>query len=259
MNEFKVITSAAAIHLNARQAKNVAISGNQSMEIFLTDSENGDEGWIVIAMNATGGYRICMSSQFTETSGDQQICTDANAVNMIHWFNAYGTLGYSVSVKQGYIAKKSQQYILPISGAKVGTTAGWIIDAANNISLATLPASQTSSTLVLPVSIPLKVGSVIAGFSVIGQVESAGNAATLACELRKHTAAAADVVDASIGSLAANVSVTADAIISATNASRGSLAEVVAADETYYFLITCTTGSSTDIALQGVTITISEL
>jgi K+-transporting ATPase c subunit len=107
--------------------------------------------------------------------------------------------------------------------------------------------------------VPLKVGNIITGFSVIGQIESGGNTATLTCELRKHTAAAADVADASVSGLDANISVTADAILSATNASKIGLAETVAADETFYFLITATTAGSTDIALQGVTLTISEI
>ncbi len=259
MDDFNLISSAAAIHLNARSGKNAAIIGNQSMEIFLTDSQDGDEGHIVIAVDGTGGYRICMSSQFSEASGGEQICGDANAVNYIHWFNVHGTLGYSVSVKPGYLKRTLQRYVLPMTGSKAGTGAGWVVAAANNTSLVTLPASSTASTLVLPVLLPLKVGSVITGFSVIGQIESAGGAVTLSCELRKHTAAAADVADATVGGLAANVSVTADAILSATNASKTGLAEVVAADETFYFLITASTAGSTDIALQGVTITISEL
>lgn len=163
-----------------------------------------------------------------------------------------------VGETQKFVVNDSVQYVLPMTGAKVGTTAGWVVNAGNNTSLATLPASQTSSTLVIPIAYPLKVGTTIKGFSLIGQVESAGGAVAITAELRKHTAAAADVADATVGSLSTNVSVTADAALSATNASRGGLSEVVAANETFYLLVTGTTAASTDVALQGITLTIIE-
>lgn len=157
-----------------------------------------------------------------------------------------------------FVVNDSVQYVLPMTGAKVGTTAGWVVNAGNNTSLATLPASQTSSTLVIHIAYPLKVGTTIKGFSLIGQVESAGGAVAITAELRKHTAAAADVADATVGSLSTNVSVTADAALSAANASRGGLSEVVAANETFYLLVTGTTAAATDVALQGITLTIIE-
>lgn len=140
------------------------------------------------------------------------------------------------------------------SHAKIGATSGWAVNAADDLGLlATCPASQTNSTLVMPIS-GLKVGDKITAFSVVGQIESAGGTVTLDADLRKMTAAAADVADASVGTIT-QISVTADAIISA---SKTGLTEVVAADETFYVLLTATTAASTDIALQGVTITISE-
>jgi hypothetical protein len=132
------------------------------------------------------------------------------------------------------------------------------VNAGNNISLATLPASQTNSTLVIPISCALRVGSRITGFSIIDQVESAGNTATITADLRKHTAAATDVSDASVGAFAAPASLTADAILSATNASKTGLSETVGADETFYILITGTTAAATDIAIQGIVLNLSE-
>ena len=148
--------------------------------------------------------------------------------------------------------------VIPITGAKAGATAGWVVNAGANVSLSTLPASQTNSTLVIPVSCALRVGSRITGFSLIGQVESAGNTATITADLRKLTAAAADVADASVGAMSGVASFTADGILSAANASKTGLTEVVGADETFYILITGTTAAATDIALQGVVINLSE-
>ncbi len=140
------------------------------------------------------------------------------------------------------------------TGAKIGTTAGWTIQTNDNLGLiATCPASRAAATLVIPIP-GLKVGNKITAFSVVGQIESAGNTVTLDADLRKHTAAAGDVTDASVGAIT-QISVTADAIISS---SKTGLTEVVAADETFYVLLTATTTALTDIALQGITVTVSE-
>ncbi len=140
------------------------------------------------------------------------------------------------------------------TGAQIGTTAGWAIQQNDNLGLAaTCPASKTVATLVIPIP-GLTVGDKITAFSVVGQIESAGNTVTLDADLRKHTAAAADVSDASVGSIT-QISVAADTIISS---SKTGLTEVVAADETFYVLLTATTTVLTDIALQGITITVSE-
>jgi len=163
-----------------------------------------------------------------------------------------------VGTVEKFVVNANSTYVLPLTGAKVGATAGWVVNAGANTSLTTLPASQTGSTLIVPINYPLKIGATITGFSVIGQIESAGGTVTITAELRKHTAAAADVADATIAGLASNVSVTADAALSATNAVKTGLTEVVAANETFYLLITATTAGSTDIALQGITLTVTE-
>jgi hypothetical protein len=157
----------------------------------------------------------------------------------------------------GSVVRAAQKRI--ISGySKVGATAGWVVGggAVNTGLTATCPQSQTASTLVVPVR-GLKVGDTITSFHLIGQIESAGGTVTVDADLRKLTAAAADVADASVGAIT-QLSVTADAIMSATNTNKASLTEVVAADETFYVLLTATTGASTDIALQGIAITVTE-
>lgn len=143
-----------------------------------------------------------------------------------------------------------QRKIILVRGAKVGATVGWVVAAADNLGLmATLPASQTASTLVVPFP-NLRVGDTIRSFHLIGQVESAGQTVTIDAALRKITAAAADVVDAAVASMT-QLALTADAILSATNTEK-TLSEVVVDGVTYYFLITVTNGSATDIALQGL-------
>lgn len=166
----------------------------------------------------------------------------------------------ATSATQWYVnpnADGSETIIVPIAGnAKVGATAGWVITAGTNIDHATLPASQTDATLV--VGIPgLNVGDIVTAFAVCGQVESAGNNVTLVASLRKLTNAAADNTDAEIAT--DNVgTLTADTILSAANLG-GSLgtAEVVAADEKIYLLLTGTTGGSTDIDVSHATVTVT--
>jgi hypothetical protein len=136
------------------------------------------------------------------------------------------------------------------AGGKVGATAGWSVnDAANRAGLAKLPASQTASTLVVPIS-GLVVGQVLTGYTVRGQVESAGGAVTLDAALRSLTVAAADLTDAAVTSGAiTQVAVTADT--SVASAVTG-LALTIAAGVTYYLLLTGTTAGSTDIDLASI-------
>jgi hypothetical protein len=140
---------------------------------------------------------------------------------------------------------------------KAGTTAGWVVKAASNIDLATVPASQTASTLVVPIP-ELKRGNRIVGFSLIGQIESAGNAVTLDADLRKESAVAADVADASVGTMT-QVSVTADTALTTTNTQKDlTTDELVEDGENFYMKLTATTGASTDIALQSIVIDYQE-
>lgn len=139
-------------------------------------------------------------------------------------------------------------------GAKVGGTAGWVVGAANNLPyLATLPASQTGSTLIIPIT-GLNLGDVISGFRVVAQIESAGNTVTLDGDLRATTNVAAEPTDASIGTMT-QVSVTAD---TAASQAKTGLSEIVTSGKTYYLKLTGTTAASTDIILQACEITVNE-
>lgn len=169
---------------------------------------------------------------------------------------------YATSATKWYTeerADSSETIIIPIAGnAKVGATAGWVITGGTNIDHATLPASQTNSTLV--VGVPgLKVGDIVTAFAVAGQVESAGGNVTLVASLRKLTNAAADNTDAEIAT--DNVgTLTADTILSSANlgATLGT-AEVIAADEKIYLLLTGTTAASTDIDVTHLTVTVTRV
>ena len=155
-------------------------------------------------------------------------------------------------------AEKSSTLVVSAANAKAGATAGWVVGAGDDKSLTTLPASKTSSTLVVPIS-GLQVGDIITGFYGVGQIESAGNTASISIDLRKHTAAAADVSDASVDAMDAPLSVTADTIISSANSASPTLTETVGADESFYFLVTATTAASTDIALQALVLNITRI
>lgn len=137
--------------------------------------------------------------------------------------------------------------------AKLGASSDtWVVRAAANTWLSTVAASKTAATLIIPLT-GLKVGDVITGYDLIGQIESGGNTVTLDAALRKHTAAAADVDDAAVtGGSMTQVSVTADTTLNADNTKLTLASPVtVANDQTFYLLLTATTAASTDIALQG--------
>jgi hypothetical protein len=134
------------------------------------------------------------------------------------------------------IVRASQTFQLGRGGtAKAGTTAGWTVNAGNNLgTIATVAASQTNATLV--VAIPnLHVGDTITGFSVYSSINSAGGAVTLDANLRTLTiAAGATATDASVASIT-QVSVSA---ATASTATKSGLSSVVAAGVNYYLLLT---------------------
>lgn len=150
----------------------------------------------------------------------------------------------------GSVTRTSQVYHFPANFGKAGATAGWT--TANNTGVALCPASQTASTFTI--ALPLKQGSIITSFKVSGQMESAGNTLTLDADLRATTAAAADLTDASVGAIT-QISKTADYLI---NDSKTGLSHTVIAGNSYYVLFTATTAAATDIALQGVEVTVTE-
>jgi hypothetical protein len=139
------------------------------------------------------------------------------------------------------------------TGAKVGASSGWAVAAGDDLPyLATLAASNTAATLIVPVN-GLHLGDTITGFKVVAQIESAGNTATLDANLRATTNVAAEPTDASIGSIT-QVTATADTAVSSEATG---LTEVVVSGKTYYLKLTGTTAASTDVILQACEITVT--
>jgi hypothetical protein len=135
---------------------------------------------------------------------------------------------------------------------KVGATAGWVINAADDIALmATLAQSRTANTLVVPID-NLQLGDRITGFYPVGRVASAGNTATLTMNLRRQTAGAASIADASLISTGA-ISFTANTELGRVGALAMDQLDVqVGVGQSHYFLLTGTTAASTTFALQGI-------
>lgn len=141
-----------------------------------------------------------------------------------------------------------RQILINAQAGKAGATAGWT--TATNTGSAKCAASATAGTFVVGID-GLQIGDVITGYTVYGQIEGDATV-TLDVDLRKLTAAAADLTDASVGAIT-QVSTSVDAIV---NASKTGLSETVGAGESFYFLCTATTAAGTDVDLQGFVISV---
>lgn len=173
--------------------------------------------------------------------------------------NDSGTAILAVSGTSVSTLTRTAQKRLITAGAKVGATSGATVNHADNLnSLFRVPASQTASTIVIPIN-GLKVGDIITSYHLVGQIESAGGVCTVDAALRKQTAAAADNTDALVtGGSMTQLSVTADTIMSSTNTAKSVTADTVGADEAFYLLVTVTTAASTDVDALAVAIVVTE-
>ena len=157
--------------------------------------------------------------------------------------------------------KRSKRRLLVNDRAKVGAASGWTVGAATNVSrMATMAASQTAGTLVVPIH-GLFWGDRITGYHLIGQIESAGNAVTIDAALHEAIAAAADISAGAVsGSSMTQLSVTADTQVDRSNAYKElTTPKVVGEMGVLYLLITATTLGSTDIDLLGVAIEVEQM
>lgn len=263
--------------LTIRPGESVTYSATESTFVgvaFFERSANGGQSWETMEAatdaSLTGGmvtnnstsdqafrFRVTQKGA-TAVSGTLAVSVAINVATLYEFKNRAGAVVFSITDEGiSLLTRVNRKIIVNAAGqAKVGTTAGFEVAHANNISLVTCPASQTASTLVVPIPV-LKTGDTITGFHLAGQIESAGGAVTIDAVLRKHTAAAADVADASVGAIT-QLAVTADTIMSSANTRKAELSEVVGTDETFYVLITATTAAATDIALQGIAVEITE-
>jgi hypothetical protein len=220
---------------------NYVVSGTFVGTVVLESSENAGQSWETIA------------SKTAAASGSVLVSTQSSSGLIYRWRCSAFTSGTIVTSIYESSFNDYKKLVVPFAGlAKAGATSGFAVAPADDISLVTCPAAKTASTCVLPL-VGLQPGQIIKGLYLVGQIESAGNTATVDANLRKHTAAAADVADASVGSIA-QISVTADAIIGPANSAFEGLSEVVDIDETFYVLVTATTAASTDVALQSVVV-----
>jgi len=112
----------------------------------------------------------------------------------------------------------------------------------------------------LIVTIPTTVAETtrIIGYQLIGQVESAGNTASLTSSLIVTNAVASDPVEVVLGDNL-SLSFTADTELGATSASSGYINYVSKPDDVIHFYITGTTAASTDIVLQGIILYYEEI
>ena len=153
------------------------------------------------------------------------------------------------------VMKRALQTLFKYTAAKVGATAGWVVGAANDQGkLATLPASQTNATLIVPLD-DFETGDQIVGFHVNGSIQSGGGTATLTAALRKLTRQAngAAAVDSLIQAFAAPVSVTANTALGLSNAALVLTTPYsVVEGETYYLLLTATTAAGCAAEIQTV-------
>ncbi len=239
-----------------------------TQQVTAVTASDGAKGVALPAASLTTGPLLVINTVATATLLVYPVAGGNDNINGLAEDLAF-TLGpgraawfIPVSATQWYtpeVGNASVEIIIPIAGnAKVGATAGWVITGGTDIDHATLPASQTASTLV--VGIPgLQVGDVVTAFAVGGQVESAGGNVTLVASLRKVTNVAADNTDAEIAT--DNVgTLVADTKLSSANLGATLVTpEVMAADEKLYLLLTGTTAGSTDVDITHLTVTVTRV
>jgi hypothetical protein len=264
--------------LTVKPGQSITYSGTAATFVgigYFERSRNQGAGWATVASatdtdiasgtikNESGHdewyrFRVAQKDALTAVSGSLAVSVGDNDDTILQYLDADNNVLLKLTEGGVETMKRTRKLMVNAAGkAKVGGTAGWVVAAADNVSLVTCPASQTAAKLVVPVH-SLKAGDTITGFYLVGQIEgTSGNTVTVDADLRKHTAAAADVSDASVGAIT-QLSVTADTIMSSANTRKASLSEVIGLDETFYVLITATTGASTDIALQGIVLEITE-
>jgi len=235
------------------------ISASLTVNVYAADDTNSV---VTIYANA---QKTAKSNPITVTNGQMSFYTGAfyldiriNDSSNATWKRDVSSTTHRIFfVRQDYVNTSVKQYVQTVAYAKLGSTgAGWTIGAADDLSLATLAASQTAEIMIIPITVPLRVGDTITAWTINGQIDSAGNAATLDGKLYKHTEATAGGSATAVGSGMTQLSKTADYKVAN---GESSLTEVVAADESFFLLVTGTTGSTTDIEIAGITVTVSGL
>lgn len=242
---FTGTTTGAAIQGRHRSLIDYVVAGTFVATVILERSRNGGLSWeTVLTLTAPGSGALDVQTPDGSPALYRFRCTAFTSGTAIT------DLADSLDLAESRIVDLE---------AKIGGTAGWVLGggAINTGLMATLPASQTASKLIVPIPV-VKAGDVIVGFHLSGQIESAGATATLDADLRRHVAAAADPTDTSLGAITQIVA-TAQKKLDRSN-SRKILAapELVTQDATYYVVLTGTTAALTDLALMGVVVLVQK-
>lgn len=143
--------------------------------------------------------------------------------------------------------------------AKVGATAGWTVNAGVDTFMSTCAQNATNGTLIIPLR-GIEIGDRIVGHHMIGQIDSAGNAASISAKITEFAAVAAgSVATDKTGTTGSVLSVTADTAMTEANTKKifDTANEVLVEDgKTYFAIVTATTGATTDIELLGLVLRI---
>lgn len=191
---------------------------------------------------------------------DPTVPTESQVVLEIVDLSEGAPADQSKKITKAQIFVRTGQKLIAGGTPKAGTTAGWVVNAADNLGkLATIPRNKTASTLVVPIH-GLKVGSKITAFYLTGSVQAdAAKPTVIDADLRSLTAAAAGATDASVGAIV-QLSSEANAILSSVNAGKTGLSHTVADGKSYYVLITGTTfdDAANSAEIQAVTLVVQE-
>jgi hypothetical protein len=237
---FTAVGVGAAIQVNHKQSLSYSVSGTFVGTVKVEKSEDGGVTFAPLTSSTAAATGTLVHESSVQGPAHFRFrCTAFTSGTIV------------TSIFSNAVLPKTLQ-VNATAYAKAGTTSGFVVAVADNLSLVTCPASKTASTLVLPLP-QLTVGQIITGFHLVGQIESVGGIVTVDAALRKMVAAAADPTDSLIASMT-QLSVTAETVMSDSNTSKLGLSEIVTEDAIYYLLITATTAASTDIALQGASI-----
>lgn len=217
---------------------------------MLLEVSTGLGSWKTVLRNATANATVAGTYVAEEVGG--------NGFGYYRWKCDAFTSGTAVTTLSDPTPKLARKRLYQAAGlAKVGGAAGWVVAVGDNISLVTCPASQTASKLIMPIPF-LKIGDKIISFHLVGRTNSAGGAITVDADLRIQTATAAATTDTSLGTIT-QLAVTAQTLMSEANTKKILPGPYVMGPlDVAYVVCTATTAASTDIAVEGVCITLVE-
>lgn len=140
--------------------------------------------------------------------------------------------------------------------SKLGTTAGFTIAAANNVSTVTANQAMTTATLVTRLGL-LHPGDYITGYNYSGNIAASGTlGCTITANLRYMVPGATGPTDTNIATVT-YVSRTYSALINGSNVYVSGIAHAIVRDANYYFLTTYSGPVSVTTTLQALAVSIT--